>query len=570
MKSKSKIFNPLLVAVAALLAASIVLGRVWTVLPKVLGDELIYSMDARHLTTTQSLVPNYLFNALFGATNLCGYGFYQCGKVINLLMLFALGAVIYLTARLLASPRVSLWIAALTILGPISAYVSYFTPDVMYFLAAAVAIYFQISQNEKSVWWNWALLGAGVGLAALIKPHALFLVVPAVAFIVYLSFRNGSRRFSWAAISSGAFAVPVFVVKLGLGFLFAGKAGLVLFGAAYDSSAQNVVNNKAATIVPALQVVTNVDPNSASAHSWSFSNPVWLLSAGFSGLLHLAFLVAIFAVPIMAGFAKSDSEKIPLPEVYHRLRFVVLANLATMSLVSAAYVVFSKSWGENLDNRVMVRYYEFALVFLPILITPFLTRSAKFPNVAKWSVGVVSLGLILFVLPFFQGTVPAMYTDSSLIAALQTSGIGIFVIALAGWGLLLWWFSNYNLGSKVWLFGFAPAVILIFSFSSYLNMTVQSSYVGPYTQASQWAHNHLTTEQKSSLVIYGNPATKVQAAQLWVDSVGATGRVAAQNAVADVTGLKSGTYILLIGPVVAPQQATLIHKEVNFQVLVLK
>jgi hypothetical protein len=241
-----------------------------------------------------------------------------------------------------------------------------------------------------------------------------------------------------------------------------------------------------------------------------------------------------------------------------------------MTLVSAAYVVFSKSWGENLDNRVMVRYYEFALAFLPVLVTPFLTRSARFPNIAKWAVGVLFLGLILFVLPFYQGTVPAMYTDSSLIAALQTSGIGIFVIALIGWGLLIWWFSSSNLGSKVWLFGFAPLVILIFSVSSYLNMTVQSSYVGPYTQASQWAHNHLTASQKSSLVIYGTPATKVQAAQLWVDTVGATGRVAAPNTVADVTSLKPGTYILLIGAVGAPQQATLVHQETNFQVLVLK
>ena len=39
-----------------------VMTRIMEVLPKILGDELIYSTNARHTALAESSVPNYLFN----------------------------------------------------------------------------------------------------------------------------------------------------------------------------------------------------------------------------------------------------------------------------------------------------------------------------------------------------------------------------------------------------------------------------------------------------------------------------------------------------------------------------
>ncbi len=61
-----------------------VMTRIMTVLPKILGDDYIYSMNARHTPLADSSVPNYFFNQLFGTTSAFGYGFYTAAKVYNL------------------------------------------------------------------------------------------------------------------------------------------------------------------------------------------------------------------------------------------------------------------------------------------------------------------------------------------------------------------------------------------------------------------------------------------------------------------------------------------------------
>ena len=84
-----------------------------TVLPKILGDELIYSNNARHTALADSSVPNYFFNIIFNSTSGFGYGFYTAAKVYNLGFLLAFSAVVYFAARLIAKPGVSFAVAML-------------------------------------------------------------------------------------------------------------------------------------------------------------------------------------------------------------------------------------------------------------------------------------------------------------------------------------------------------------------------------------------------------------------------------------------------------------------------
>ena len=114
-----------------------VMTRIMTVLPKILGDEYVYSINARHTPLADSSVPNYFFNLLFGTTSAFGYGFYTAAKVYNLFFLLAFCAVVYFAARLIAKPGVSFAVAMLALVGPISAYASYFTPEMMFYFGCA-------------------------------------------------------------------------------------------------------------------------------------------------------------------------------------------------------------------------------------------------------------------------------------------------------------------------------------------------------------------------------------------------------------------------------------------------
>lgn len=197
--------------------------RIWGVLPKILGDELIYSTNARHLALADSSVPNYLFNLVFGMTNTCGYGFYTCGKVINMLFLVGFAVFIYLAARLLVEPGMALFVDFLALVGPISAYASYFTPDMMFYFGASIVIYASLRTSDGTALGRWALIGLGLGLVTLIKPHALFMIPPILAYVIFLGIKAGKAAAGKSVLSALVFGAAVFATKFAIGFMFAGQ-----------------------------------------------------------------------------------------------------------------------------------------------------------------------------------------------------------------------------------------------------------------------------------------------------------------------------------------------------------
>ncbi len=68
-----------------------VFSRVSMVNPAILGDEYLYSINARHAApwdpSPAGDFSNYLFNLVYSSTNICGDAFYTCGKILNLIFL---------------------------------------------------------------------------------------------------------------------------------------------------------------------------------------------------------------------------------------------------------------------------------------------------------------------------------------------------------------------------------------------------------------------------------------------------------------------------------------------------
>ena len=519
-----------------------VMTRIMTVLPKILGDEYIYSINARHTPLADSSVPNYFFNLLFGTTSAFGYGFYTAAKVYNLFFLLAFCAVVYFAARLIAKPGVSFAVAMLALVGPISAYASYFTPEMMFYFGCAVVIYFALRFHARTGFAKWALLGVGLGLVTLIKPHALFLAAPIFAYIVYLAFKDDGAKWLKTPLRAVSFSAAMLVTKFAIGFAFAGEKGLSIFGGSYDASAGAAINSGGAAIGDAT-----TDPAVAAiAAGGAVGTTVW------QTLFHLSFMLMFVGVPlVLTGIQTVRAFKTKgEPSETTKVSFFLFVALIALVLVSAVFVAYSSAFGETLQNRVMIRYYEYLIPFLPLTLLPLGNHIPKLGTLAKSLILVGAAAWLFISLPYMTQYIPALFTDSSMMASAIKSGIPLAVFGVAGLGMIAYWLFKPENGAQVWLFGFAPLIILVYAISSYTNMTVPSSIVGQYTESSRYAHDNLSAEDKKNIMIIGTVHQTAMAAQLWLDEPTSQKMILVEGSTYNINDLpESVKYIIRVGAI---------------------
>jgi phosphoglycerol transferase len=530
-----------------------VMTRIMDVLPKILGDELIYSNNARHTALADSSVPNYLFNLIYSTTSNFGYGFYSAAKLYNIVFLIGFAAVVYFAARLIAKPGVSFVVSLLALVGPISAYASYFTPEMMFYFGSALVIYFSLRFHARTGAGKWALLGVGLGLVTLVKPHALFLIAPIFVYVVYLAFKSKGSSWVKAIVRSLSFVAATAATKFTLGLLFAGKIGLAVFGASYDSSAGAAAKSGGAAIGGAI-----TDPNvTAIASGGAVGTTVWQI------LFHISYMLMFFAVPlVLTGIQTVRAFKLKgEPSETTKVSFFLFVALIALVLVSAVFVAYSSAFGETLQNRVIIRYYEYLIPFLPLTLLPLGNHIPKLGKGAKWAILAGAVVWLAVALPNMSTIVPGLFTDSSMMASAIKSGIPLTVFAVLGVGMLAYWLFKPEIGSQVWLFGFATVMVLFYAISSYMNMTVPSSHVGMYTGSSRWVHDNISAKDRENIIVIGNNMQNVQAAELWLDTPSATGQMVSPGQEVNINDFpEKGQLILAIGQVALTGDGFIVKK----------
>jgi phosphoglycerol transferase len=530
-----------------------VMTRIMDVLPKILGDELIYSINARHTALADSSVPNYLFNLVYSTTSGFGNGFYGAAKMYNIVFLIGFAAVVYFAARLIAKPGVSFMVALIALVGPISAYASYFTPEMMFYFGCAVVIYFALRFHARTGAGKWALLGVGLGLVTLVKPHALFLAAPIVAYIVYLAFKGEGNGWLKSVARVVSFAGAMLVTKFAIGYLIAGQKGLAIFGGSYDASASAAAKSGGAAIGGAI-----TDPNvTAIASGGAVGTTVWQI------LFHISYMLMFFAVPlVLTGIQTIRAFKAKgEPSETTKVSFFLFVALIALVLVSAVFVAYSSAFGETLQNRVMIRYYEYLIPFLPLTLLPLGNHIPKLGKGAKWGILGGAVVWLAVALPNMSTIVPGLFTDSSMMASAIKSGIPLTVFAVLGVGMLAYWLFKPEIGSQVWLFGFATVMVLFYAISSYVNMTVPSSHVGMYTGSSRWVHDNISAKDRENIIVIGNNMQNVQAAELWLDTPSATGQMVAPGQEVNINDFpEKGQLILAIGQVALTGDGFIVKK----------
>jgi phosphoglycerol transferase len=153
--------------------------------PTIMGDEWTYSSFARLTPYRDTLIPSYLYYSLYGLTKQCGTGFLACSQLINAVLFVSAAPFIYLVARRVASGPVAAVVGLVAVAGPANSYTGYFMPEAMYFCAfwafSALVFWFLDQRSTRRLVWT----GVALGLLAMVKVHALFLVPAYCTFLFY-------------------------------------------------------------------------------------------------------------------------------------------------------------------------------------------------------------------------------------------------------------------------------------------------------------------------------------------------------------------------------------------------
>ncbi len=562
--------------VVPFIAALISIGRVWPVLPAVMQDEYVYSIQARFTPFADQLYPNYLFSWLYSGTSACGADFYSCGKSLNVLFFFVTLTFIFLIARRLLSVTWGAIIATVAAFSPIHVYVSYFMPEAMYFAFITATIYVALiaGAKHKIVWWVGA--GAMLGLSSLVKPHALFTLPAFVLFAVLISVRSAGGSWGKGLVAGlgnlGAFAL----VKFGGGFAFAGASGLSLFGSSYTSSFDQFVNQSApqgAAEIAANTVASIAAPAGAGAAG------VATAGSGGPGFIdvfiphsfaHLALLLTVAGIPLLLSVSVIKDAVVKKQEVSAASQFLLLTGLLSVSfaLVVGAFEGVVTALGDDHSERIITRYYEFMFPLLAISGAVF----AKFVE-PKLRVRLVQAGVIIAAVIFgwvFLSGVKQSFADSILLSGYLSGPAVIPIISVVGIVVALVWVFSTGSGSKLIVYVATPLVLLIAGLSSqgYL-LTQVGTQPAYFDVAGQVAKQKLADVAGEKIMIVGPVRYQNFTTKFWIDKPFIADATIPDGSKLTGEGFSNYDYLITIGNIEFNSAAEVVAQDQGFKILKL-
>jgi len=486
-------------AVVALFAAigAYLLLRTWGTQPQIMADEWSYSRMARLQDLSESILPSWLYLWLARGSNACGARFYDCIHAANVLFMVAAAPFVYAIGRQVAGRGVALAIALAATLAPMNLYTTYFMPETMYYFGFCVLSWVALA----GIGWHplrWSVaLGVALGVASLIKVHALFLVPALVPYMLYARWSVGGR---WLLPALGAVALMLATgaaVKFGLGWLIAGEAGLHLLGGFYQANA-----------------------NSAGARTLAETlGPILVSAQGH--LMVLAMLVPLpLAITLHALLRKPLRHPVgSLDAGAGRLQvWTLLAAGATVgvTILFTASLVTPNAAPEE-GWRLHMRYYNFVLPLVWLIAAATLgRREAPARPVLRWTIaGVIALLMLLALL-----TLPNYYynpvdgPDIFLFKADAWQGRVLIAIGLA---TLLAWAMGKALAARLFVFLALPVMLWAGLSSSHWITATFNHQVTAADRAGQAVLANVPPAERKYLTVAGFYAIEMIRAQFHID-----------------------------------------------------
>jgi phosphoglycerol transferase len=499
-----------------------------------MGDEYIYSSQARNLPFIEHTYSNYLFSWVMSFTNTCGPGFYSCTKSIN--SIFFIGTVIltFVIARRLMSISWAAFASSIIALSPISIPVSYFMPESMYFFMMLLTVWVSLLAARNPRWWVWILPGALVGLSSLVKPHAVFLVPAFLLFTLIIQFKSSPKPWLDSAKSGAANLAGFVIAKFGVGYIFAGEMGLRLFGG-YGSPVDAI--NSAASIV------------GDSAQAESSSGIEILLQVSSTHLLaHSAALLFLAGIPVMTSINTSWSVmKTKQPVDADRALPVLLVLISvTMIGVVSVFEAYVSTTGDDHSDRIILRYYEFLLPIFVILGLN-LVNSIETSRKTRVIQGiVVTIAALLFAI-FYPLLFQKQYADSSTMPGIGSNSLLMFAIGAAGVVAVIMWIANPTRGNQIVGRALIPLILVVALVTSQIKLIETNGTLAYFDVAGQMSEQLLDGVPGKKIMVVGDTRTEIFTVKFWIDTPAIKHLIVGEDSVLRMDLIGDVDYLVILG-----------------------
>jgi phosphoglycerol transferase len=326
--------------------------------PAILGDEYLYSMNARKAApwdpSPAGDFSNYLFNFVYQGTSICGDQFYTCGKIFNLVFFLGFIFTLFIVAIRFLPFAAAYGFMVVAGLSPLSVYTSMFLPESMYMFFIGLLLISVLHAIRDFSWQSWAIAGATIGAASLVKPHAWLSAIAVGITLLIVGLGGREIGLKKTVLSAGGLLLGAVATRVVLGLLVAGPKALGFFGQYLGlSTIEQVVTGPVAV---ETESIVGASPMSGVVQLFLPQLQVHLLVA--------AALLAISVVGLIVGILDIlKSRKISPVTAFALFAFVWLFSLMVEIVIFTGWVT---GGGDDHTTRVLLRYYEFLFVIVPL------------------------------------------------------------------------------------------------------------------------------------------------------------------------------------------------------------
>ena len=539
--------------IASLLAvAGWVFSRVSSVNPAILGDEYLYSINARHAApwdpSPAGDFSNYLFNFVYSSTNICGEAFYTCGKILNLIFFVGFLIVVFIIASRHLKYLVALAFTVAAGLSPISVYTSMFLPESMYFFMISLVFLAVLKASDSYTWKDWALVGVLIGVTSLVKPHAWLSAIAIGIFLVVLGITQAKHRFKPLLKAVGAISAGAILGRIVIGFIVAGPRALDFFGVYLNT---RIIG----------QVAEGVSTQAAESTEIVGSSPMNGMIALFGTqvtvhVLTLTALIGIAFIGLVVGMVELIKTRKPSPVTL--LSLFMFIWLVSMTIEIIMFTGWITGGGDDHTGRVLSRYYDFLFVFVPL--AGLAALSSKFAAETSILIRIPLAGLMLALLtPAFTGffgSLEIQIADAPNLAGLVVN-LGVFnAVAMIGFlGLLVFAFQPKF---TPWVFVLLlPASMVGTGYAIQGEYDRIRGYENAQDIAGKYLKQNLTEDAIDATWIIATSRFEATNVAIWADSATVKWDLFAPGGVLDESLVPEGSqYILATGDLSYAGEAT--------------
>ncbi len=493
--------------------------------PFIMADEYHYSFLSRLIPIEHTYDPIYLYLKVYRLTNLCNDGFLQCARYINIIF-YALGCfLVYKSARLYVDSNVSILVLILTLLAPESIYVNFFMPEAMYFASVWLFIYCILRglKNQNLDIKNIASSGIFLAISSLIKPHAIFLLVGFLLFLVIYWSMNKKNNIRSNLISVSIMLATFCLVKFGFGFAVAGKAGLTFFGSRYGSMAsENITVDRISYLLKISSLIL---------------------------LNHLSLLVVIFFLPLYWALKTLKPSNVEHLKSNER-NFVIFSLVLFITLVVVSSAFTASVAGSNpydVIDRVHTRYYNF--LFPLLLILSGIMVSADKVNYLNLKLPIVVIGSLLMAgmlhLSGYINIVKIFLADAPGLVFITTNqGIRFALIAI---GFLVFFYSLHNFRNAARLFVviYLPFVFIAGLVAMQKEVDIRKT-LNDYDIAGIITNSLLIGAKEERVAIFGQEIASLYLTSFYIDRSSTNIKLIATNQIVSDNIIPNGTTTLIV------------------------